>query len=162
MRSRRSLFFASNSSALIAPESLSSASLLILANKRRLGALFAPSLALTNVEDVLLRLAIYNSVQLRFCLNEFLDGSMALLNHAGHGILHRFIDRHLGSDRYSRATLTDLLEGGPSVSLHRPLSSDSRKSPVGLILHNFHCAFHWSARHAIAPLDNRSEADGFI
>src|SRR5215217_7357077 len=63
-----------------------------------------------------------------FFLNEFLDGSIAPLNHAGHAILHRFIDRHVGSDRYSRATLTDLLEGGPSVNLHRPLSSDGPNS----------------------------------
>jgi hypothetical protein len=70
-----------------------------MANKRRLGAESAPSLALTNMEGVLLRLAIYNTVKLRFCFNEFLDGSIAPLNHAGHAILHRFIDRHVGSDR---------------------------------------------------------------
>jgi hypothetical protein len=70
-----------------------------MANKRKLGEESVPSLALTNVEDVLLRLAIYNSVQLRFCLKEFLDVSNAPLHQAGDAILHRFIDRHVGSDR---------------------------------------------------------------
>jgi hypothetical protein len=38
-------------------------------------------------------------MQLRFCLNEFLDVLKAPLHQAGDAILHRFIDRHLGSDR---------------------------------------------------------------
>jgi hypothetical protein len=42
--------------------------------------------------------AIYSTLQLRFCLNEFLDVLNALLHRAGDGILHRFIDRHLGSE----------------------------------------------------------------
>jgi hypothetical protein len=70
-----------------------------MVNKRRLGALSAPSLALTNMEGVLLRLAIYKRVKLRFCLKEFLDVSNAPLHQAGDAILHRFIDRHVGSDR---------------------------------------------------------------
>ena len=43
--------------------------------------------------------AIYSTLQLRFFLNEFLDVSKAPLHQAAHAILHRFIDRHLGTNR---------------------------------------------------------------
>ena len=43
--------------------------------------------------------AIYSTLQLRFCLNEFLDVSKALLHRGGDGVLHRFIDRHLSTHR---------------------------------------------------------------
>jgi hypothetical protein len=43
--------------------------------------------------------AIYSTLQLRFCLDEFLDVSNAPLHQAADAILHRFIDRHVGSDR---------------------------------------------------------------
>src|SRR5215203_3498566 len=43
--------------------------------------------------------AIYSTWQLRFCLNEFLDVSKAPPHQAGHAILHRFIDGHLGTNR---------------------------------------------------------------
>src|SRR5215207_5375449 len=87
-------------------------------------------------------------MQLRFCLNEFLDVLKAPLHQAGDAILYRFIDRHVGSDRKSRATLSSHLDGGPSVNLHRPVSREDPRSPVGLILHNFHCASCPSGLHA--------------
>ena len=43
--------------------------------------------------------AFYSTLQLRFCLNEFLDVSKAPLHQAGHAILHRFIYRHVGTNR---------------------------------------------------------------
>jgi hypothetical protein len=43
--------------------------------------------------------AIYSTLQLRFFLNEFLDVSKAPLHQAGHAILHRFIYRHVGTNR---------------------------------------------------------------
>ena len=41
--------------------------------------------------------AIYSTLQLRFCLNEFLDVSNAPLHQAADAILHRFIYRRLGT-----------------------------------------------------------------
>src|SRR5829696_7552592 len=89
--------------------------------------------------------AIYSKLELRFCLNESLDSLVASPHQPAHAILHGFIDGHVSTSRYSRATLTNLLEGGPSVSLHTALSDDHPNSPVWLILYNFHCAFHRSA-----------------
>ena len=43
--------------------------------------------------------AIYSTLQLRFCFNEFLDVSNAPLLQPANAFLHRLIDRHLGNDR---------------------------------------------------------------
>ena len=43
--------------------------------------------------------AIYSTLQLRFCFNEFLDVSNAPLHQPANAFLHRLIDRHLGNDR---------------------------------------------------------------
>ena len=43
--------------------------------------------------------AIYSTLELRFCLDEFLDVSKTPLHQAAHAILHRFIDGHVSTHR---------------------------------------------------------------
>jgi hypothetical protein len=40
-----------------------------------------------------------STLELRLCLNEFLDVLSAALHQAADAILHRFVDRHLGTNR---------------------------------------------------------------